>query len=78
MNYSYVSDQVFPRVQKFDSDGNFITMWGLLGCKDDQFLIRNDIAMDSEGYIYVTDSGKSHFRTDYDCNQSSEIGIYQY
>ena len=53
-------------------------MWGLLGCKDDQFLIRNDIAMDSEGYIYVTDSGKSHFRANYDCNQSSEIGIYQY
>ena len=42
-----------------------------LGCKDDQFLIPHDIAMDSEGYIYVTDSGKSHFRADYDCNQSS-------
>ena len=41
-------------------------MWGLLECKDDQFLIRIDIAMDSE-YIYVTDSGKSHFRADYDC-----------
>jgi hypothetical protein len=56
------------RVQKFDSNGNFITMWGLLGCKDDQFLIPHDIAMYSEGYIYVTDSCKSHFRADYDCN----------
>ena len=47
-------------------------MWGSLGCKDDQFLIPHDIAMDSEGYIYVTDSGKSHFRADYDCNNASQ------
>ena len=64
----YVVDTRNVRVQKFDSNDNFITMWGLLGCKDDQFLIPHDIAMDSEGYIYVTDSGKSHFRADYDCN----------
>jgi sugar lactone lactonase YvrE len=44
-------------------------MWGSLGCKDDQFLIPHDIAMDSKGYIYVTDSGKSHFRADYNCDQ---------
>jgi sugar lactone lactonase YvrE len=46
-------------------------MWGSLGCKDDQFLIPHDIAMDSKGYIYVTDSGKSHFRANYDCNQGN-------
>jgi sugar lactone lactonase YvrE len=46
-------------------------MWGSLGCKDDQFLIPHDIAMDSKGYIYVTDSGKSHFRADYNCDQGS-------
>ena len=64
----YVVNTRNVRVQKFDSNGNFITMWGLLGCKDDHFLIPHDIAMDSEGYIYVTDSCKSHFRADYDCN----------
>ena len=55
--------------QKFDSENNFITMWGSLGCKDNQFLIPHDIAIDSAGYLYVTDSGKSHFRANYDCNQ---------
>ena len=64
----YVVDTRNVRVQKFDSNGNFITMWGSLGCKDDQFLIPHDIAIDSEGKIYVTDSGKSHFRANYDCN----------
>ena len=58
----YVVDTRNVRVQKFDSNGNFITMWGSLGCKDDQFLIPHDIAIDSEGKIYVTDSGKSHLR----------------
>ena len=48
-------------------------MWGSLGCKDDQFLIPHDIAMDSEGYIYVTDSGMSHFRANYDCNWASYL-----
>jgi len=27
--------------------------------------------MDSQGYIYVTDSGKSHFRANYDCNNNN-------
>ena len=67
----YVVDTRNVRVQKFDSDGNFITMWGELGYNNNQFLIPHDIAMDSEGSIYVTDSGKSHFRADYDCNQGS-------
>jgi sugar lactone lactonase YvrE len=46
-------------------------MWGSLGCKDDQFLIPHDIAIDSKGYLYVTDSGKSHFRANYECNQGN-------
>jgi len=66
-----VADTRNVRVQKFDAEGNFLTLWGSLGCKDDQFLIPHDIAMDSEGTIYVTDSGKSHFRADYDCNSQS-------
>jgi DNA-binding beta-propeller fold protein YncE len=67
----YVVDTRNVRVQKFDSDGNFLTMWGSPGCNNNQFLIPHDIAMDSEDSIYVTDSGRSHFRADYDCNQGS-------
>ena len=44
-------------------------MWGSLRCNDNQFLIPHDIAIDSLGYLYVSDSGKSHFRADYDCNK---------
>ena len=63
----YVVDTRNIRVQKFDSNDNFITMWDhldiqMINCKDDKFLIPHDIAIDSEGKIYVTDSGKSHLR----------------
>ena len=64
----YVVDTRNVRIQKFDTEDNFLIMWGFLGCKYDQFLIPHDIAMDSKVYIYVTDSGKSHFRANYDCN----------
>ena len=59
------------RIQKFASNDDFVSMWGSLGCNDNQFLLPQDIAIDSKGYIYVTDSGKSHFRANYDCNQNN-------
>ena len=71
-NKIYLAEYSRKNIQKFDSDGNSITMWGSIGCKDDQFLIPHDIAMDSKGYIYVTDSGKSHFRANYDCDQKNK------
>jgi DNA-binding beta-propeller fold protein YncE len=65
--YVYVVDTRNVRIQKFDSNGNFITMWGSLGCKDDQFLIPHDITIDPKGNIYVSDSGNVHFRDNYLC-----------
>jgi tripartite motif-containing protein 71 len=44
------------RVQKFDSNGNFITKWGSKGTGDGQFNGPNDIALDPSGNIYVLDS----------------------
>ena len=49
------------RIQKFNSQGEYVTNWGLLGCGDDHFLIPHDIALDSSGNIYVTDSDNVHF-----------------
>jgi sugar lactone lactonase YvrE len=49
-------------VYKFDSNGDFITMCGSRGCKDNQFLIPHDITIDPKGNIYVSDSGNVHFR----------------
>jgi sugar lactone lactonase YvrE len=47
---------------KFDSNGDFITMCGSRGCKDNQFLIPHDTTVDPKGNIYVSDSGNVHFR----------------
>jgi tripartite motif-containing protein 71 len=51
----YVTDYDNNRVQKFDTNGNFITKWGSEGSKDGQFLNPQGIAVDSHGNVYVTD-----------------------
>ena len=51
----YVVDTNNFRVQKFDSNGKFITMWGSKGSGEGQFLHGHDITFDSSGNIYVTD-----------------------
>ena len=44
------------RVQKFDSNGNFITKWGSEGVGDGQFsLVTPGVDVDSSGYVYVVD-----------------------
>jgi hypothetical protein len=52
----YVADKPNYRVQKFTSDGRFITMWGRQGRGDGEFF-RGPIAIaiDSEDYVYVVD-----------------------
>jgi DNA-binding beta-propeller fold protein YncE len=53
-----VADSENHLIQKFDSNGNFITKWGSTGTGDGQFYCPNDITIDSSnGYVYVTDSG---------------------
>ncbi|MFB5600564.1 MAG: 6-bladed beta-propeller [Nitrososphaeraceae archaeon] len=46
-------------VQVFDKYGNFITSWGEKGEEDGKFLHPHGIAVDSRGYVYVTDELKS-------------------
>jgi DNA-binding beta-propeller fold protein YncE len=49
-----------PRVQKFDTNGNFITKWGSgLGTGDGQFIDPEHLAIDSEGFVYVSDRGRN-------------------
>ena len=61
-NNSDVSKEVFVvdyanvRIQKFDTDGKFITKWGSEGDGEGQFKIPHGIAVDSSGSsVYVTD-----------------------
>jgi DNA-binding beta-propeller fold protein YncE len=52
----YVADFGNSRVQKFTSDGKFLTKWGSRGSGDSQFFLPQGITVDSEGYVYVADS----------------------
>ena len=64
----YVSDQANPRVQKFDSEGKFIKMWGKEGSKKGQFVHQHDITVDSNDYVYVTDGRQNSRVSVFDSN----------
>lgn len=48
----YVSDRNNGRIQKFDSNGDFVTKWGIFGSDDGQFVLPYGVAVDSS-YVYV-------------------------
>lgn len=45
------------RIQKFDTEGNFITKFGNKGSKDGEFLNPETVTVDKEGNVYVMDTG---------------------
>ncbi len=51
----YVADSGGHRIQKFTSDGTFLTKWGTPGALDGQFFLPQGIAIDSNDNIYVAD-----------------------
>lgn len=56
----YVADTWNHRVQVFDADGTFLTMWGTYGQSDsDSTLLYGprDIAIDTSGHVLLTDTG---------------------
>lgn len=52
----YVADTENERIQKFSSDGAFITAWGTAGKGRGQFGAPVGIAVDGDGNVYVTDA----------------------
>jgi len=52
-NYIYVADTNNHRIQRFNSDGKFITKWGKFGDANGEFSNPSGIAVDSKDYIYV-------------------------
>lgn len=65
LGYVYVVDNANYRIQKFDSNGQFILKWGGPGTGDGQFDNTRfpggpqGIAVDSKGNVYVADNGNS-------------------
>jgi sugar lactone lactonase YvrE len=55
--FVYTTDAENFNVQKFTTDGQFITKWGSEGAGDGQFGGLESLDVDSEGNVYVADSG---------------------
>jgi DNA-binding beta-propeller fold protein YncE len=58
----FITDTNSHRIQKFDSNGNFITKWGSQGSKDGQFILPLGLDVNSHGNVYVVDQGKSNIQ----------------
>jgi tripartite motif-containing protein 71 len=52
----YVAGLSDNRIQKFTSDGSFITAWGSTGSGNGQFDNPTGIDLDSSNNVYVADS----------------------
>ncbi len=52
----YVTDAVVPHVVVYDTDGNFVRVWGKRGDGPGMFGRPKGIAIDADGHVYVADS----------------------
>ena len=55
----YVADTWNHRVQKFNAQGEFLSMWGYFGQGEqpEAFWGPRDVAVDSKGRVFITDTG---------------------
>jgi DNA-binding beta-propeller fold protein YncE len=58
----YVADLDNNRIQKFDTEGNFLSKWGVSGTGDGEFYHPGDIEADSSGNLYVVDIENSRIQ----------------
>ena len=72
----YVADTWNYRIQKFTSDGKFVSMWGSgPGFGNDQFYGPRGLAVDSLGHLFVADTGNKRIVIfDANGNYLSEFG----
>jgi len=52
----YVTDAFVPRVFVYDTDGNFVRVWGKRGDGPGMFARPKGIAIDGDGHVYVADA----------------------
>lgn len=60
----YVTDHNNHRIQKIDKNGNFIAVWGEVNAGVEPIYLPWSIAVDNEGYVYVTDEHSRVLRFD--------------
>ena len=54
----YISDTLNNRIQIFDADGNFVSMFGKAGDAPGTFQRPKGVAIDSDGHIWVVDASQ--------------------
>jgi sugar lactone lactonase YvrE len=57
--FIFVADNGNDRIQKFTSDGQFVTKWGSRGDGEGEFMYPEDITVDNNGFIYVVEWGNN-------------------
>ena len=67
----YVSDTNNHRIQKFNSNGQFISKWGTLGSADGQFNMPYKLAFDRYNNLYVADCENNRIQ------RFSASGVFQ-
>jgi streptogramin lyase len=56
----FVAEGVNHRIQKFDSNGTFLTKWGTLGGNNGEFDTPTGLAVDGSGNVFVSESCQSN------------------
>jgi len=69
----YVTDTFNDRVEIFDADGNFISMFGKIGDAPREFERPRSIAIDADGHVWVVDAGQNRVKV---FSQSGRLLIY--
>jgi len=75
----YVSDTLNGRIQIFDADGNFLSMFGKPGDGPADFARPKGIALDRDGHIWVADADQNRVKVfDRDGRLCAYFGEYGY
>lgn len=74
--YVYAVDRENKRVQKFSSDGTFIMSWGGSGYGNGYFSDPMGIAVDANGFVYVTDVAGKGIGYDYGIQKFTSDGVF--
>jgi uncharacterized protein (TIGR03663 family) len=56
---TYVADPIMGRILVFDQNGNFLLTWGGFGAGTDEIGIAAGIAVDADGFVWVSDAGNN-------------------